>query len=830
MQPSEPLQQAIRVHQSGQLPQARELYHAILAADPQNAGAHHFLGMLEHQAGNNPQTALEHFQTAVNLEPGQGFYWINFANLLKDLGRPEDSEAAYLRAVELQPADPVPHYNLGHLYQLWGKWPQALAFYRKSVDLDSGFFPGWSKLAATHLRLNQVTEAEQAARKSVELAPDQAAGWFHLADCQGRGKDWEASRAALEKAIRLQPVFPEAHNNLGMACKELGLREEAVRCYQTALAQDPAMADPCVNLGRFAEDAGDLEQAFNWLTKALQVEPSNPQAHFAMGNFLVKMGREQEGASHLRQAVTLKPDFAEALNNLGNVLLSLKRHGEGLEAFQKAIATRPDYHEAYANLGNLHREAKYPDLAEEALLQSIRLKPDFAAAHSNLGNAYFDQGKIDQAIQSYKKGIDLGQDDQEFVPNYLFALNYSADLSAAEIGAEHRRLCRQKYDPLGANTPPHANSRDPGRRIRVGYVSPDFWMHPVARFMLPLLQHHNRDEVEVFAYYTRLLRDGITDECKKRVDHWRDTHGKSEEELAKLILGDQIDILVDLTMHSRDCKPGLFARKPAPVQVSYLAYGGTTGLEAIRYRLTDIHLDPPGQPTPGFHEEPLRLPVCWWNFQVPPEPHVRMPEVQPPPCLTNGFITFGSLNNFVKVNPVTRDTWARLVASVPGSRLMLHMKQSRIREEVLSFFEERGVTRDRVLIIGYQDGPDYIRTYHEIDIALDPFPFAGGTTTFDALWMGVPVVTLAGDRPVGRGGLSILSTLGHPEWVGKNTEDYIRVGRDLAADQTRLQSLRSTLRDKIRQSPLMDSPRFAHEVEKHYRAIWRRWCEEPANP
>jgi predicted O-linked N-acetylglucosamine transferase (SPINDLY family) len=310
------------------------------------------------------------------------------------------------------------------------------------------------------------------------------------------------------------------------------------------------------------------------------------------------------------------------------------------------------------------------------------------------------------------------------------------------------------------------------------------------------------------------------------VDHWRETYGKSEEEVAGLIRRDQIDILVDLTMHARDCKPGLFARKPAPVQVSYLAYGGTTGLEAIRYRLTDIHLDPPGQPTPGFHEEPLRLPVCWWNYQVPPEPHVRMPEVQPPPCLKNGHITFGSLNNFVKLNPVTRDTWARLVASVPGSHLILHMKESRIRKEVLAFFEERGVHPDRVHIIGYQDGPNYIRTYHTMDIALDPFPFAGGTTTFDALWMGVPVVTLTGDRPVGRGGLSILSTLGHPEWVGKDIEDYIRVGRELAADPARLATLRANLREEISASPLMDSPRFAREVEKHFREIWRRWCGE----
>lgn len=827
MQSSDQLQHAIAVHQSGQLPQARQLYQAILAGDPRNAGACHFLGMLEHQAGNLQQ-GLELLEAAVHLEPLEGFFLVNYANLLKDLGRPDDSERAFLRAIELQPNDPVTHYNLGHLYQLWGKWPQALAYFRGSVVADPDFVFGWNKLAATHLRLNQVAEAEHAARKAVALAPDQAAGWFHLADCQSRAKLWGESCESLERAIALQPVFPEAYNNLGMAYRELGRLNQARQAFLKALDQQSRFADPCVNISRLAQDAGALEEAGNWLTRALNLEPDNPQAHFAMGNFLVKLGREHEGATYLRQAITLKPDFADALNNLGNILLTLQRHDEGLEAFQRAIACRPDYHEAYANLGNLHREARFPDLAEQALLQSIRLKPDFAAAHSNLGNAYFDQGKIDLAIESYKKGIDLGQDDQEFVPNYLFALNYSVNLSAAEIGAEHRRLCSQKYDSLGSNAPPHPNTRDPGRRIRVGYVSPDFWMHPVARFMLPLLEHHNKEGFETFAYYTRMLRDGITDECKKRVDHWRDTHGKSEEELAALIRRDQIDILVDLTMHSRDCKPGLFARKPAPVQVSYLAYGGTTGLEAISYRLTDIHLDPPGQPTPGFHEEPLRLPVCWWNFQLPPEPHVRMPEVQPPPCLKNGYVTFGSLNNFVKVNPVTRLAWARLVASVPGSRLLLHMKQSRIRDEVLGFFEKNGVSSDRITIIGYQDGPSYIRTYGTMDIALDPFPFAGGTTTFDALWMGVPVVTLAGDRPVGRGGLSILATLGRPEWVGHSIDEYVEIAMKLASSPDQLAAIRQGLRVEIQNSPLMDSARFAREVEKHFRDIWQKWCTQPA--
>jgi protein O-GlcNAc transferase len=828
MEKSDQLQHAIQLHQSGRLQEAREIYSKQIAQYPEDAGAHHFLGLLEHQSGNL-QEASRLMEASLQKDSSQTFFLVNYGNLLKDLGRPEESEKIYKQAISINPGDVTAHYNLGYLYQLWGRLEDALDCFRRATGLQPDFLQAWNKVSAILLGMDRVKEARQAAQVVVQHSPGNAAGWFHLADCQGREKQWDESCQSLEKALQIQPFFPEAHNNLGMAFQRLGRKEQARQAFLQSMNQDPKFPDPCVNMGQLYQESGDMAEAFRWLCRGLEMDLQNAQSHFVMGNFLVKAGREAEGASHLRQALSLKPDFAEALNNLGNVLLSLRQHKEGMEAFQKAIAIRPDYHEAYANLGNLHRECKFPDLAEEALVKAIQMKPDFAAAHSNLGNAYFDQGKIDQAIESYKKGIDLGQDDQEFVPNYLFALNYGVKLSAEEIGAEHRRLCIQKYDALTKVSPAHTNTRDPNRKIRIGYVSPDFWMHPVARFMLPVLQHHDRENFEIFAYYTRLLRDGITEECKSRVDFWRDTHGKSDEEMAALIRNDQIDILVDLTMHSRDCKPGLFARKPAPVQVSYLAYAGTTGLEAIKYRLTDIYLDPPGKPTPGFHEEPLRLPFCWWSFQLPPEPHVRMPEVEPAPCIKNGFITFGSLNNFVKVNTTTRETWARIVAGVPGSHLLFHMKESRIRDEVLQFFASHGVSSDRITIIGYQNGPDYIRSYHNIDIALDPFPFAGGTTTFDAIWMGVPVVTLAGDRPVGRGGLSILSTLGHPEWVGKNLEDYARVAKDLASNHGKLATIRQNLRDEIKKSPLMDSPRFVREMEKHFRQIWKKWCEQPAD-
>lgn len=811
---------AIQHHQQGRLPQAREAYMAILAAEPHNAEAHQFLAMLEHQAGN-AQAALKHFQAAVAIEPGKGFFQVNFGNLLKDLGLPSEAEAAYRKALEIDPADAIAMYNLGHLYERWGRWPEAREAYEAATRANPAFLQAWAKLAAANLRLGDAPSAMEASNRILAKDPANPVGWFHKADALGRQGKWEESRLALEKTLSLQPVFPEAHNNLGLARKSLGDLAGAAESFRTSLAQDPSFAEACCNLGQLALDGHDREQAFVWFRKGLELDPNSAQSHFGMGNFLNAVGRYDDAASHLRRALEIRPDFPEALNNLGNILLSLRRHDEGLEAFQRAIKIRPEYHEAFANMGNLQREAKFPDLAEASMLEAIRLKPDFAAAHSNLGNAYFDQGKVELALASYRKGIDLGQDDRDFVPNYLFALNYSPATTDEEIAAEHRRLCLQKFDKL-REPADFNNSRDPERKIRIGYVSPDFWMHPVARFMLPILEHHDRGPFEVFAYSSRYLKDGFTEECVRRVDQWREAHHLDDKSLASLIRDDGIDILVDLTMHSRDCRPGLFARKPAPIQVSYLAYVGTTGLEAMDYRVTDIYLDPPEAGQLPFHEKPLRLSRSWWTFQPPIR--ATIPEVTPPPCLENGYVTFGSLNNFVKVNEQVRDLWARLVAGIPNARLMIHMKESRARQGLLDFLSERGLPPGRVTLVGYQDGPSYMATYGKMDIALDPSPFAGGTTTFDALWMGVPVVTQAGERSSSRGGLGILATLGRRDWVASSPEEYIAIARRLASDPVELAKIRKGLRDEIRASPLMDNKGFTRELEGHFRAIWRDWC------
>ena len=829
--PSGPLAAAIALHQQGQLEPARQGYQAILATDPSSAAAHHYLGLLEHQSGNT-SAALQHLRRAAQSEGAEPFYWVNLGNLLKDLQRPQEAEEAYQHALAQEPGDALALYNLGHLYQLYGRWSDAAAAFGQAVGAQGDFVPAWQKLAAMELRSNRREQALAAAERAVALAPGDAPGWFHLADALGRFGRWSDSQQALERCLALQPQFAEAWNNLGLARKNQGDLAGATAAFEAALQQappsDPAnasmAAETCANLAQLDLDSHHFQAAQQWSSRALALDPGNAQVQFTLGNVLQALGQPEQAASALRLALELQPDFPEALNNLGNILLNLRRHNESIAIFKRAIAQRTDYAEALANLANAQREASYPDLAEQALQEAIRIRPDFAAAHSNLGNAYFDQGKVDMALASYRRGIELGQDDRDFVPNYLFALNYSPSASDADLAAETRRLCQAKFDGLREEPTamaPKAGAAIGERRLRVGYVSPDLWMHPVARFLLPVLEHHDRSRFEVFAYSSRYLKDGMTTEIARRVEHWREVHQLDDAALAELIRADGIDLLIDLTMYARDCRPALFARKPAPVQITYLAYVGTTGLAAMDYRITDGVLDPPEGPPLPYSEQPLRLPRCWWSFAVPP-PVVSIPPVLPPPCLRSRVISFGSLNNFVKVNEGVRELWAQLVASVPGSRLVLHIKETRARQGLLEFFAERGVASDRISLIGYQNGPDYMATYGQIDIALDTAPFAGGTTSFDALWMGLPLVTLAGERSSSRGGASILTSLGRPEWIARSPEEYIAIAQRLASDPQQLATIRSGLRAELQASPLMDNAGFTRELEDLYRQAWER--------
>jgi predicted O-linked N-acetylglucosamine transferase (SPINDLY family) len=393
------------------------------------------------------------------------------------------------------------------------------------------------------------------------------------------------------------------------------------------------------------------------------------------------------------------------------------------------------------------------------------------------------------------------------------------------IYEEHRRWNQQHAEPLKKLIQPHTNNRDPDRRLRVGYVSPDFREHIVGQNLLPLLREHDHQQMEIFCYANLVRADALTEQFRRYADVWRSIAGLSDSQAVDLVRHDRIDILVDLTLHMGNSRLVIFAYKPAPVQVTYLGYCGSTGMEAMDYRLSDPYLDPSDSDLSVYSERTIRLPETYWCYGVAGP----TPDPSPPPAATTGYLTFGCLNNSIKLSPPARDLWAEILRGVPRSRLIVHSHPGAHLDAVRERFAGKGISTDRLEFPSRQAWPEYVRTYGRIDIALDPFPWGGGITTCDALWMGVPVVSLVGRTAVGRGGASILSNVGVPELIARTPEQYVQIATDLAKDLPRLAELRRTLRGRMQASPLMDAPRFARNVEAAYRQMWRNWCEAGGN-
>jgi predicted O-linked N-acetylglucosamine transferase (SPINDLY family) len=406
--------------------------------------------------------------------------------------------------------------------------------------------------------------------------------------------------------------------------------------------------------------------------------------------------------------------------------------------------------------------------------------------------------------------------------NLIFTLHYHPGYDFRTISDEQQRWNRQFSEPLQMSLQPYAN--DPGgeRPLRIGYVSADFRDHAVGRFLLPLFERHDRERFEIFCYSGVSRPDKMTERLRALTGPWRPTFGVPDDRLAEIIREDRVDILVDLSLHSGGNRLPVFARQPAPVQLSWLGYPGSAGIPAIGYRLTDACMDPPGsrsRGTAGSAGELLRLPNCWCCYQ----PAEDAPEIASLPALSARKVTFGSLNHFSKVHEGVLARWAGVLEAVNGSRLLFPCPEGIARERVRAFFGARGIAGERLELVNYLPRSEFLRLYERIDIGLDTFPYNGMATTCDALWMGTPVLTLPGEMPASRAGLSLLSCVGLGELVAHSEEDYVRLATELAANLSRLAELRASLRGRMLASPLMDAPTFARDVEAAYRSMWRRW-------
>jgi predicted O-linked N-acetylglucosamine transferase (SPINDLY family) len=565
---------------------------------------------------------------------------------------------------------------------------------------------------------------------------------------------------------------------------------------------------------------GEWQQAEELYLQILAVDPYQVDALHLLAAITGQTGREEQAAQYLRIVLKLRPGWAEAHNNLGNVYAAQKKLPEAVACFQEAISLKPDFAAAHNNLGNALQEQSKPDEAVASLKKALRLDPDNANAYLTLGSAYKDQGRLNESREAYRAALRVRPDAADIHSVLLFLSNFDPHCDAKAIKEECLQWNRRHAEPLMKLIRPHDNLPDPERRLRIGYVSPDLCNHVNSFFTIPLLSNHDHQECEIFCYADVARPDGVTRQLGGYADVWHTTIGLSDEQLAGLIRDDRIDILVDLAMHTAKNRLLVFARKPAPVQVSWLAYPGTTGLSAIDYRLTDPYLDPPGFFDDCYSEESLRLPETFWCY----DPLADQPQVNALPATTNGHITFGCLNNFCKINDDCLRLWAQILHAVSNSRLILHAPCGQACETVVTRLLQEGISVSRLEFAERLPRSEYLKLYHRIDVALDPLPCNGGTTSLDALWMGVPTLTLLGRTVVGRAGWSLLSNLGLKELAAQTPDQFVELAARLAENLPRLQELRGTLRQRMQQSPLMDGKRFAWHMEQAYRQVWRQWC------
>ncbi|MGQ0512282.1 MAG: O-linked N-acetylglucosamine transferase, SPINDLY family protein [Betaproteobacteria bacterium] len=665
-----------------------------------------------------------------------------------------------------------------------GIWQEKLA--RTAPDLDEARIherlaqararKGAGELDQAKIACDEVLDARPAELDALEL---------HWQLCNQTG-DQGASILRIGAAIATGRFVARHHYMLGCAFEDAGRAQEATASYREALALDPAFAKAANNLGALRQLAGDLAQAMQYYEQAVRADPELFQALINLADLHKRLGSAARALPWLRKALEREPRHPDLNCALVEALMYLYRLDEALEHGRIALEIAPQYERAHFGVANVLQAMGRTRESEASLREALRLKPDFAAARSNL----------------------------------VFYLHYHRGNEPEALYEEHREWNRLHAlgvprEPLRA---PDASA--PDRRLRIGYLSPNFHRHSVAYFLEPLLEARDRGAFQVHAYYNSSGSDEVTARLRAQCDAWADVFEMDDAMLARRIAADRIDILVDLAGHTGGGRMGVFARKPAPVQATWLGYPDTTGLDAMDWRLTDAIADPPGEADRLCSERLLRLDQGFLCYR-PPE---VAPEVAEPPSAGVGHVTFGSFNNLAKLTPELVTLWARLLARLPGTRMLVKAQglgSEAVQRAMRDRFAAEGVAADRVTLLDAERAVrHHLERYAGMDIALDSFPYHGTTTTFEALWMGVPVVVLEGRAHVSRVGVSILRRLGLDELVARDEEDYIAKAAALAADPERLRRLRAGLRERMRDSPLMDAAAFTRSIEAAYRRMW----------
>jgi predicted O-linked N-acetylglucosamine transferase (SPINDLY family) len=674
--------------------------------------------------------------------------------------------------------------------------------------------------AVEHHRGGRLGEAERLYLSVPEQDPDHAKACFLAGVIAMQADRADVAVERFARAVALSPDNAAFLSNLGEAYRRTGQFAHALDALLRAIRLQPNLAEASFNLGVLLEQRGDLAAAIACFERAAELKPELPTVGQRLDGLRDRLGRAKRAQAGKGSDAPIERDSADLLVQLANTLSRQGRNEDAVRLFQRAVELRPKAVDLLTNLGLALMALQRMEEATASLRRALAIDPDVPETLCNLGNALIYCGMHEEGVAAYRRALAVSP-RPEFHSSLLFFLPFCPGYDENAIREETRLYGERLKTRLGSAPPAPTNDRDPERRLRVGYINGHFRDHCQTLFLSPLLSAHDRERFEIFCYSSTINPDKWTARYRSLADGWRSIADVGDEAATQQIREDRIDVLVDLGMHMDCGRLPILARKPAPVQMCWLAYPGTTGVEAIDYRVTDGYLDPPDHDERVYAERSIRLRDTFWCYSPLMDP---IPEVAALPAQREGRITFGCLNNFLKVNAEVLALWACVLREVPDARLVLLIPQGEARHRVRDQLEKHGVDRGRLDLIDRMPRAQYLAQYSRIDIALDTFPYNGHTTSLDAWWMGAPVVTLVGKTVVGRAGLSQAMNLGLPELVAHSPDEFVAIAAGLSRDRVRLSDLRAGLRARMEGSPLMDAARFARNMEAEYRNAWRRWC------
>jgi len=824
------------------------------------------------QALGRMDDAIDCYRRALSIRPEYVLAHYNLGNAYKQQGQFAAAAESYRAALALAPADAEIHCNLGNALHGMELYAEAILSYRQALEYDPAYVMAHGNLGAAHYKLRQFDEAQASYRQALQLAPYEADAHVGLGQTLEALEQPEAALASYRSAIAWKPELHHAHANLARALLQQGKAEEAVASYRKIVLLQPDDAESYSHLALALHASKMTEEADAAHQRAIELAPASAKALQLYADFLKDEKRYQMAIERYRAARELAPSDTSICNALGMAFQADRQLEQALATYREILDLDPLSAIAYCNIGSVMQAQKQLAKAREHYLRAIELEPTFSGAHFNLGSCLMEEGRFEESISSYAKALalepkyreahvntsaalsNLGRIDDAIEQcrvalkinpewetvhcNMLFLLAHSYEHSAAQVFAEHVAFGEQFEARHRAHWPDHGNDRNRDRRLRIGFITADFNNHAVAHFVIPVIEHLARSpHLELLAYYNNTLEDFVTERVRDLMKVWHPVSQLTHAELAQLILDDQVDILIDLSGHSGNNRMLTLARKPAPLQASWVGYPMTTGLQAVDYYLTDRFFSPPGLLDDQFTEKLVFMPAC-----APFLPSHEAPPVTQAPAYENNFITFGSFNRANKLSPAVIARWAKLLRAVPDSRMLLAaMSGDYIQDKLTTLFAAEGIGADRLSFYPRTSTREYLSLHRLVDVCLDTFPYTGGTTTFQAAWMGVPTLTMTGDTLPSRAGASILEQLGLEAFVAVDEEDFVKKGKFIADNPLFLATLRLSMRRRLEASAMGQPEVIAKGMENGLRHMWQRWCEglpaisfhataEPATP